>query len=308
MREALPPRHVVVLKGGPSEERAVSLRSGTAVAKALREAGYRVTELELEGRELPQLPHDTDVVFPALHGPFGEDGEVQRLLEERGLPYVGSGVEASALIMDKQRTKAVVRAAGVPTPAAVTLTGPQATPPPGVRFPLVVKPNHQGSTIGMMRLRQNSGWWRRALRGAFAVDAEVFVEEFVQGDEITVGLLHGKALPVVQIVPPKGRMFDYDAKYDHKRGHTQYLCPPSTVSEAVQSRARELAEKAFVALGARDMLRCDFIVAADGVPWFLEANSIPGFTATSLLPMASRQAGIEFPELCARLVRGHLRG
>jgi D-alanine-D-alanine ligase len=299
--------HAVVLKGGPSSERIVSLKSGVAVATALRQAGYRVTEIDVTEARLPDLPEDTDVVFPALHGAFGEDGQVQALLEAAGVPYVGSDSQASALIMSKTRSKACVTAAGIPTPRAFPVLSADAPVPAELRFPAIVKPDCQGSTVGMTRLLRPSSWWRRALRKAFAVDSGVFVEEFITGTEITVGLLDGTPLPVVEIVPPKGRMFDYDAKYDHRRGHTHYLCPPEAVSEAVQARAQELAATAYKALGAKDMLRVDFIVDAQGAPWFLEANSLPGFTGTSLLPMAASRHGLSFVELCAHLVHTNLR-
>lgn len=307
VREQLAASRVVVVKGGPSTERAVSLRSGKAVADALRTAGYEVVEVELNGTRLPRLPRRFDVLFPVLHGAFGEDGQLQALLEARGIPFVGSGSKACAVIMDKLASKACFRAAHVPTPRQARIADMQAPPPAGLRFPLVVKPNCQGSTFGITKVKGPAGgWWRRALKQAFALDPVVFAEEFVSGTEITVAVLEGKALPVVEIVPPKGRMFDYDAKYDHRRGHTHYLCPPEHVPAAAQKRAQRLAERACAALGAKDLLRVDFIVDADGTPWALEGNAIPGFTATSLFPKAAQAAGISFAELCARLVKANL--
>ena len=173
---------------------------------------------------------------------------------------------------------------------------------------MVVKPNGQGSSLGMTRLTRLSGWWRRALNRAFALDSCVLAEEFVSGAEITVAVILGEALPVIEIVPPKGRMYDYDAKYEYKNGHTKYFCPPKTVSRAIRAEARRLALRAYEVLGAKDLLRVDFIVDADGTPWFLEAHSIPGFTGTSLVPKAAKAAGIEFPELCSRLVRANSPG
>ena len=299
---ATPSLRVAVLKGGPSSEREISLRSGEAVAAALRQAGHCVFEIDVTEWALPQLP-EVDVVFPALHGPFGEDGGVQRLLEERGIPYVGSGVEASELMMDKLRSKEVVRGHGVPTPNSVRIDAPDAPSDHGLRYPLIVKPNGQGSSLGMTKLTRPSGWWRRALSRAFALDSCVLAEEFVSGVEVTAGIILGEALPVIEIVPPKGHMFDYDAKYEYRNGHTRYHCPPETVSEAIQAAVQRLALTAYDVLGARDLLRVDFIVDEGGTPWFLEANSIPGFTGTSLVPKAAKALGIDFPELCSRLVR-----
>lgn len=301
----LPALNIAVLKGGPSTERSVSLKSGAAVAHALRQAGHAVTELDVTAAELPPIPAATDVVFPALHGAFGEDGQVQRLLDARGIPYVGSGADASRLIISKRLSKDRLIAAGIPTPAYTVVSAPDAPLPEALRFPLVVKPDTQGSTVGMTRLKAPSGWWTRALRTALAFDTTAVVEEYVTGTEATIAVLDGEALPMVEIVPPNGRMFDFDAKYDHKRGHTQYHCPPRSIDADVQRVARDIALKVYVLLGAKDILRVDFIIDGNGTPWVLEANSIPGFTGTSLFPMAARAAGIGFPELCARLVIGN---
>jgi UDP-N-acetylmuramate--alanine ligase len=301
---ALPPARITVLKGGPSAERDISLRSGAAVATALRAAGHTVAEVDIRAADLPDLPANTDIVFPALHGAFGEDGGVQTLLEQRRIPYVGSGPQASALIMSKLATKKRLSEHGIPTPHYACLESAAAPIPDHLTFPVVIKPDCQGSTVGMSRLNKPSGWWRRALRQAFAVDSAVFAEEFITGIEITVGVLQGRSLPVIEIVPPAGRMFDFDAKYNHIHGHTQYLCPPLHVSETLQREARQMAEQVFSVLGAKDMLRVDFMIDNAGQPWVLEANSIPGFTATSLLPKAAQAAGISFVELCASLALG----
>lgn len=304
----LPAPRVVVLKGGPSSERAISLRSGAGVAAALREAGYEVAEVEFAAAALPELPAQFDVVFPVLHGAFGEDGQIQALLEAKGIHYVGSGPAACKRIMDKLATKEALAAAGVPTAKWAALAGPDAPPPAELRFPVVVKPNEQGSSIGVSKVEAGDlAGWRRALQAAFDLDRCVFCEEFIRGTEITVGLLDGQALPVVEIQPSgEGRWYDFDAKYEHRQGHTEYLCPPQSVPAAVQRRAQELAERSYQVLGAKDLLRVDFIVDAAGTPWCLEANAIPGFTPTSLLPKAAKVAGISFPELCARLVKANL--
>lgn len=295
---------VTVLKGGPSRERLISLASGAAVAQALREAGLNVHEVEFADSAMPRIPPDTDVVFPVLHGTFGEDGQLQTLLEQAGWPYVGSGPEASRIAMAKSETKHVLCAAGIPTAPYRRVVSAAAEMPADMKFPLIVKPDCQGSSFGMTKLDEpDPEAWRRALEAALAVDSAALVEQFVRGREITVGILAGQALPVVEIVPPSGRVFDYDAKYDHTQGHTHYLCPPENVPESACRLAAEYAVKFYDLIGARDMLRVDFIVDEAGIPWCLEGNSIPGFTATSLLPKAALTAGIAYPELCARLVR-----
>lgn len=294
---------VAVLQGGPSSEHDISLQSAAAVSQALRDAGLRVDQVDVETPTLPQLPGDTEVVFPVLHGAFGEDGGVQSLLENAGLPYVGSGPGPSADIISKNVTKQRLTEQGIATPAYQMISSPDAAIPDDLRFPLVVKPVNQGSTYGLTKLRSPSGWWKRALKAAYKVDSEVMAEEFVEGIEITVGVLDGEPLPVVEIMPPKGRIFDFDAKYQHKRGHTHYYCPPQSVPQRLQKKARNIARKVYAVLGPRDMLRVDMIIDPGNIVWVLEANSIPGFTATSLLPMAAREAGISFPELCAQLVK-----
>ncbi len=302
--------HIAVFCGGVSSEREVSLVSGEAVTRALREAGHAAEQIDVTETSLPHFNADTDVVFPALHGPFGEDGGMQQLLENAHIPYVGSDARASALIMDKVRTKCSLAEEGITTPAFATVREVVPAARVDVDAPLVVKPACEGSTMGLTRLEEvTENSWTQALEKALSMDHEAIVEKAVDGTEMTVGVLAGEALPALEIVPPHGGIFDYDAKYVHKRGHTQYLCPPEHISEAVQEEARRMAEKVFVVLGARDMLRVDFIVDPNGVPWVLEANSIPGFTASSLLPMAARVHGMGFPELCANLVnRAYLRG
>jgi len=298
--------HVVVLKGGPPActERNVSLESAKAVATALRRKGLRVTEMEITEEALPPLPSDVGVVFPVLHGYFGEDGGIQTLLEERGLVYVGCGPEASRRCMDKLETKRLARSRGIPVPPAKVVESADAPCPSASEFPLIVKPNAQGSTVSVTLLKErNEASWHAALREALAVDQRAIAEPFIDGPEITVGMLDGRPLPVVHIVPP-GDIYNYDAKYLHADGETYYYCPPDpeVVPDYVQERAQMLAVALWKAIGARDMLRVDFRVDATGTPLLLEANNIPGFTSSSLLPMAARTAGLSFADLCVRLV------
>lgn len=299
------PLIVTVLKGGPSEERKISLISGAAVAAALREAGLTVHEVDIQTAELPQIPLDTDVVFPVLHGTFGEDGKLQKLLEAAGWPFVGSGSDASRVAMIKSETKTILKQKNIPTAQWLRVTSPDTPVPADFPFPVIVKPDAQGSSVGMTKLDDpDPRAWRRALTEALAVDTAALVEQFIPGTEITVGVLQGEPLPVCEIIPPEGRVFDYDAKYDHTNGHTDYLCPPRSVSAKAQALATEYALTFYQAIGAKDLLRVDFIIDANDIPQCLEGNSIPGFTPSSLLPKAAAEGGIAFPELCARLVKG----
>lgn len=298
--------HVAVLYGGPSSEAEVSRKSGKAVAAALRERAFTVTEVDFREAALPPLPAGVQVIFPALHGRFGEDGELQALLEAKRLPYVGSDAAASKLIMDKQATKDRLAAHGLPVIPGVLLHALTAAPPAHLALPLIVKPNLEGSTIGLSKVDQ-AEQWPAALAKALQFGGGALVERFIRGRECTVGLLHGQALPVVEIVPP-GELFDYDAKYTYAQGKTEYFCPPKSYSEGLQARLRTLAEQAYRALGARDMLRVDFMIErGTDEPYILEGNSLPGFTATSLLPKAAGASGLSFPDLCKNLVESAIK-
>jgi D-alanine-D-alanine ligase len=290
--------NVAVLMGGPSMEREVSLRSGTAVVGALSDAGMNVTAVDVRGPHFA-LPAHTDVAFVALHGTFGEDGGVQQVLEARGVRYTGSGVQASALAFDKSAAKGIFQAHGVPSPSGVTLArGDSIESLLGVMaLPLVVKPSRQGSSVGVHLVRDASEL-EAACADAWRYDAHILVEEFVKGRELTVGLFDGVALPVVE-VRPRGEVFTYDAKYT--KGATEYQVPaPITSLESLQ--AQEWARRAHDALGCRDYSRVDLIMDEDGRMVVLEVNTIPGFTETSLVPKAARAAGLEFKTLCGRLV------
>jgi D-alanine-D-alanine ligase len=286
-------RRVAVLKGGPSSEREVSLRSGSAVAQGLRDAGYEVTEVDVTGCEV-DLPPGIDGVFVALHGGFGEDGQVQRLLAEAGLPYTGAGPAASRTAFDKKLTKEVLVDAGIPT------AGYEILDEDGVRtldFPVVVKPLRQGSSIGVWRVF-NEDEWRKAFADALAYDGEIIVENYIEGHELTVGIVNTEALPVVEIVAPD-EWYDYRAKYTS--GATTYLVP-APISEDAARKCREVAWKTFTVLNCRGFGRVDFRMTNDDEIYVLELNTIPGFTETSLLPKAAGQAGIGFSELCRRIM------
>lgn len=290
----IPFQKVAVLMGGPSAEREVSLRSGAAVAKGLRDWGYRVEEVVLADREVP-IPDGAEAVFIALHGVFGEDGELQQILRERGVPYTGSGPEASRLCFDKIATKTVLTRAGIPVPSFEVVKRGEL---PGLPLPVVVKPARQGSSIGV-HIVFDRAELEPALEEAWTYDEEVIVEVYIPGHELTVGIIEEMALPVIEIRAPGG-FYDYRAKYT--KGVTEYLVP-APLPEKQAHECQEIAVAVFRALGCRDLGRVDFRMDDHGRLYVLELNSIPGFTETSLLPKAASAAGITFPELCHRVMR-----
>ena len=288
---------VGVLMGGLSSERAVSLTSGAAVAGALRRRGWDVVEIDV-GRDLPKKLQDAGVeaCWIALHGNYGEDGCVQGLLEVMGIPYTGSGPRPSAAAMDKAVTKRLLSDTDVPLPRDFSLW-PGDTLPEDLSFPVVAKTPCGGSTIGTYVCND----WdelHAAIEGCRAFDSEVLIEQFIAGVEITVALLEGRALPVVAIRPDSG-FFDFEAKYT--KGKTRYIVPADIPDEAAVA-AQRYAETCAHRLALSGLCRADFIVDDHGVPWFLEVNTIPGMTATSLSPMAAGAEGIGFDELVERLL------
>lgn len=295
---------VLVLGGGPDAEREISLKSAAAVAHALR-SQFDVVEQTI-GRigadELRALPGD--VVFPALHGFFGEGGPMQDLLERDGRPYVGASPRGARWCMDKVGTKLAAASLGIGT-APACLFDPRDEVSP-VEPPLVLKPTHDGSSVGL-HICGDADEWARG-RDAARADIELnpyrsyMVERLVRGRELTVGLLGGggalRSLPIVEIGPASG-VYDYDAKYN--RTDTRYTVGPN-LPAGVGERLSQVALRLASHLGARDLARVDFILDADGSAWLLEVNTMPGFTATSLLPKAAGAMGMGFGELCAHLV------
>ena len=282
--------------GGPSAEREVSLRSGAAVARALRSLGHEVHELDPRD-ESWALPPGSDVVFLALHGTYGEDGVVQRRLDELGALYTGCDAEASRIAFDKALTKQRCQAAGVPTAAFRVVTSARAPWPEGFQPPLVVKPVRQGSSVGLQFVERPADW-PGALAEALRFDSEVLVEEKIAGRETTVGILGGEALPVVE-VRPKAGSYDYGNKYT--AGRTEYFCP-ADFDAATTGRIQAAGLGAFRSVGGRDYARVDVMVRANGEPVVLEVNTLPGMTETSLLPKAAAAAGLSYAQLCQRMV------
>jgi D-alanine-D-alanine ligase len=288
---------IVVMLGGPSAEREVSLRSGAGVVKALRSLGHTVFEIDPKTPDWI-LPPATEVVCLApLHGTYGEDGTVQRQLEKLGVLYTGCDSEASRIAFDKVLTKKRCREAGVPTARFTVMDSPKASWPTGWHPPVVLKPVRQGSSVGLQFVERVEEW-PGALAEAIRFDSEVLVEEKIIGRETTVGILDGAALPIVE-VRPKAGAYDYRNKYT--AGCTEYFCP-AAFDTATTKRIQEAALGAFHAIGGRDYARVDVMVRANGEPIVLEVNTLPGMTETSLLPKAAAAAGLSYEDLCQRLI------
>lgn len=290
---------IVVLKGGTSSEREVSLISGGAVAEALRCAGHDVIEYDILKPEVTEDMRNADVVYPVLHGGFGEDGTLQKVMEEENLKFVGCPSQACIDAMDKVISKKIMEKAGIRSPKYFVTDSAETPFPEAFGLPMIVKPPCEGSTFGLT-LVESPDQWKGALELALKHDKSALVEEYIEGVEATVSILDGKAMPLVEIRYP-GKLYDYDAKYTHALGETEYICPPAGISEAAQKEAQELSLAFYHAVGARDMLRVDVIIGKDDRVWVLEGNTLPGCTPSSLLPKAAKAAGISFPEMCSSL-------
>jgi D-alanine-D-alanine ligase len=293
--------HITVMLGGPSAEREVSLRSGKAVAKALRSLGHVVEELDPKERVWTLSP-ETQVVFLALHGTYGEDGTVQRQLDEMDVPYTGCDAEASRVAFDKVLTKEKCIAAGVPTARFTVIDSPTARWPMGWQPPVVLKPVRQGSSVGLQMVDRVADW-SKALAESLRYDSQALMEEKIIGRETTAGILGTQALPLVEVRPKHGPL-DYQNKYTP--GATEYFCP-AAFDAAAAKRIQTAALGAFAAIGGRDYARVDVMVRANGDPVVLEVNTLPGMTELSLLPKAAAAAGIDYAELCQRMVDLALR-
>ncbi|MDO5380716.1 MAG: D-alanine--D-alanine ligase [Acidaminococcaceae bacterium] len=300
---------VAVIMGGPSAEREISLVTGAAIAGALREKGYNVAEIDLEPKKLAEqlAACGAKVVFNAVHGMYGEDGRLQTLLEMLEMPYTGSGMLASALGMDKAASKRILQAAGIATPKALIFVKGEAADYRSKimsvfqKLPVVIKAATQGSSIGV-EIVDNEADIDAAVQKAFAYSREVVVEEFISGKELTVAIMQdgGKtvALPVINIVPHSG-VYDFHSKYT--KGATEYLVP-APLDEATTRYVQELAVATYKVLGCSGVARVDVMLDEAGKGYVLEANTVPGMTATSLVPKAAAAVGIAFPELCEKIL------
>lgn len=296
---ALPVKKIAVLMGGPGSEREVSIATGKGAAKALRSLGAEVTEIDVKGPDF-ELPAGVELAFITLHGTFGEDGQVQQILEDRGVPYTGEGVAGSGLAFDKIRSKEAFQQHGVTTPYWQTVTVGQR---PTIPIPIVIKTPRQGSTVGV-HIIKNDLEIDAAIADASKYDNELLIEKFVHGRELTIGILGDLALPIIEIIP-KGGFYDFTNKYPFLNpgadGGAEHVCP-ANIPEERTGAIQDLALRAHRALGLQVYSRVDIMLPEEGEPSVLEVNTIPGMTEVSLLPEAAAAAGISYPELCARII------
>ncbi|HYK24055.1 MAG TPA: D-alanine--D-alanine ligase [Candidatus Acidoferrum sp.] len=293
------PKKIAVLMGGPGSERDVSLATGRGVSKALRSLGADVVEVDVHDENFV-LPRDVDLAFITIHGTFGEDGQLQEILEERGVPYTGDGVEASRAAFDKILSKEKFREHDVATPEWEVIEVGQR---PTISVPLVVKPARQGSTVGVVIVK-DARELDSAMAEAAKYDRKLLIEKFVSGRELTIGILGDQALPILEIIP-KGGFYDFNNKYPFLNpqagGGAEHVCP-AKIDPNKTIQIQKQALHAFRALGLVVYGRVDVLLPDSGDPFVLEVNTIPGMTEASLLPEAAAAAGINYVGLCARII------
>jgi D-alanine-D-alanine ligase len=291
---------ILLLGGGAGPEREVSLRSAAAIRDGLDDLGYDVVVADPADGDsaVKQAAAQCDVILPILHGVGGEDGSLQKVLDETGKPYLGSGVAVSELCFDKERLKDLLRRNDILTPKSAVVTAASFNKSDLIRAPFVLKPIADGSSMGMMIVRELPFDADKAAE-LLARYGKMLLEELIVGIEITVGVLGDKALPVIEIVPPTGGEFDYENKYN---GDTKELCPPQNVSAELQEQAQRLAERIHTLAGARHLSRTDMMIDKAGTIYVLEINTLPGMTSQSLFPKSAAAAGISWPKLVAKFV------
>lgn len=298
-------KKIAVVMGGPGSEREVSLASGRGVHEALVSAGAEVVDIDVRGEDF-DVPEGVELCFNVVHGTFGEDGGLQRLLNARRIPYTGAGASSSELAFDKVLSKKAFIENGVPTPAFELIATSDLAPALQLPLPVVIKPPREGSSVGVHIIREPSEI-AAAIEDCAKYDVVALVEQFVQGKELTVGVLDGRALPVVHICPRSG-FYDMKNKYPWLAdgGGTDYFCPadlPDDITQAVQ----DAAVAAHRALGIEIYSRVDILLSEEGQAHVLEVNTIPGMTESSLLPKGARAAGIEYPQLCEQIAQLSLK-
>jgi D-alanine-D-alanine ligase len=290
---------VAVLMGGPGSERKVSLATAQGVSKALRSAGADVTEVDVRDGNF-KLPDDVGLGFITIHGTFGEDGQIQKILEKRGVPYTGEDVEGSEIAFDKIRSKEKFRKYGVTTPVWEVI---QVGQRPSIPLPIVVKAPREGSSVGVVIVKTEDQL-DFALAEVAKYGRDLLIEKFVSGRELTIGILGDQALPILEIIP-KGGFYDFNNKYPFLNpqagGGAQHVCPAKIDDEKTRE-IQKLAQSAFRALGLQVYGRIDVILSKSGEPFVLEINTIPGMTEASLLPEAAAAAGISYVDLCLRII------
>lgn len=293
-----------VFRGGVSSEREISLISGKNVVEALKERGYKVVDIDLKTRDKDEIvkivrSNSIDLVFIALHGEFGEDGQIQRIFEDNNIPFTGSGSKASSFAMDKIKTRKVVGEKSLPLPKVFTDVD-------GIRpsdFPLVLKPSSSGSSIGVKIVKDIDGF-EEGLSFLNKTFSEILIEEYIPGRELTVGILGERPLPVVEIIF-ENSFFDYSCKYNDNLSRTVV---PAEIPDSLSKEIQSIALQVYKALGCRHFGRVDFRLSKHMKPYVLELNSIPGLTSHSLLPLAAKSVGISFSSLCEHIARQAFRG
>ncbi len=290
---------IAVLMGGPGSERQVSLASGNAVLEALTTAGYNAVAVDVTSSEL-ELPEGTELCYNTIHGTFGEDGTLQDILDAKGIAYTGAGASSSRLAFDKAASKEAFLAAGVPTPKSEMIDCSRGIVQPEMPIPYVVKPPREGSSVGIHIVKEQADV-QPALQDAAKYGEEILIEQFIEGKELTVGILDDTALPIVHIVPRSG-FYDMSNKYPwlNNEGGTDYFCP-AELDEETTKKVQQAALEAHRSLGTEVYSRVDVLLDSDNNPYVLEANTIPGMTASSLLPKSAAASGIDFPALCIRI-------
>jgi len=290
---------IAVLMGGPGSEREISLASGKAVLRALVDAGLDAEAVDVKDADFV-LPEGTGLAFNVIHGTFGEDGQLQAILEERGIPYTGAGSKSSAVAFDKSQAKAKFLEAKVPTPASEIIDVSGGVKMPEMALPYVVKAPCQGSSVGVHIVKDLSAA-EAAMADAAKYGDEILVEQFVKGRELTVAVVDDAAMPIVEIVPPDG-VYDMASKYPWLSGSvgSQYFCPAALEDEEVKV-VQEAALAAHRSLGVEIYSRVDVLLDDEGRPFVLEANTIPGMTETSLLPKSAAASGMDFTALCIKI-------
>ena len=287
--------------GGPGAEREVSLASGKAVLKALQDQELNAVAVEVTDTE-PVLPEGTGLAFNVIHGTFGEDGGLQTYLENLGIPYTGAGAESSRVAFDKNLSKDCFVKHGVPTPGSEIVDCSSGIQLPKMPVPYVVKPPREGSSVGIRVVKEDAEALP-SMEHAAAIASDLLIEEFVEGRELTVGIMDGEVFPIVEIAPPDGEWYDMETKYPWLSGKevgSQYTCPAKLTTEE-ETAVKAAAKKAYDALGIEVYSRVDVLLNSLGSPYVLEANTIPGMTESSLLPMGGAAAGYSFGDLCVRI-------
>tara|TARA_Y100001960_G_C14774629_1_gene882301 strand:+ start:3909 stop:4829 length:921 start_codon:yes stop_codon:yes gene_type:complete len=301
---SLSDKTIAVMMGGPGNEREVSIASGKSVSQALSEKGATVLDLCIEDKNFT-LEDEVDLVFNVIHGTFGEDGSLQRILNERRVPYTGAGATSSELAFDKGLSKKCFVENGVNTPQ-FEFVSKDSEVAPSFKKPFVIKPPKEGSSVGVHIIKDEESV-PEAIEEAAKYDDIILVEEFIEGKELTVGILNGEALPVVHIKPLSG-FYDMKNKYPWLNGGdgSEYFCP-AEINEETTKRVQEVALKAHKALGIEIYSRVDVMLSDDDIPYVLEVNTIPGMTETSLLPKAAQANGIGFGDLCQQIAELSMR-